>query len=520
MISSKPSFSHQKKNRIAIQPPATSQATSHYPLTAYLDLIAYGLIVGLMAGYACWMSDFAEIHTTLSLLPFPVFIGEWVLGGLFILAVIKFFYQRSRIHWRVGLFGLFLLFILLKALYGYKAHGALSFRHAAFFYYYCYGVFAYYFYNPHWLKSPRDKQILTALLFVIACFLVRSYYLFPLLMVIAALLARQSRIGQITLGLFVIFLFPFHTMLHTSRSALIAIAGSMLFLAFSFVGIMVKIAKRWSILIISLLILSLGLVFVKMDDSIKQRVSSIGHLHELVYIYQLLLVESNKRLEHYEPTYYPVRLYSSNDTSDISPDQNKKYYTKSYQDLLTQTNGRDPSEIKLTDLPVPINHLIERGNADHQFAYGFSTMIWRLFLWTDMLDDLKDLVLQNPMKSIIGFDFGKVLRSKRQEVLIMAFPERTGWQEPHNSILHVIYRSGFTGFLFICLFCWLFIRTLKLALKRRLIAGLFLLGACFYWILFSLTLVMFELPYYAVFFWSLAGITVAYIRGAVNGEYA
>ncbi len=139
----------------------------------------------------------------------------------------------------------------------------------------------------------------------------------------------------------------------------------------------------------------------------------------------------------------------------------------------------------------------------------YGNLIFRLYIWHDMLEDMiKD-------NAWLGINFGKPQRSKRLEMLLWAVGEwqRDGWITPHNSFFHVIYRAGIVGFVLVGLFFWLFIRTVRKILRVKSLTGIVLVSLLIYWIIIACFLVILELPYNAIPFWSLFGITLAYAKG-------
>lgn len=83
--------------------------------------------------------------------------------------------------------------------------------------------------------------------------------------------------------------------------------------------------------------------------------------------------------------------------------------------------------------------------ADRSLEVAYNNIFFRLFIWRDMLNELK-------MKSAWwGVDLGQPQRSPSIEILGWATVEwrRDGWITPHNSFLHMIYRGGIVGLLFV-----------------------------------------------------------------------
>jgi len=137
----------------------------------------------------------------------------------------------------------------------------------------------------------------------------------------------------------------------------------------------------------------------------------------------------------------------------------------------------------------------------------YNNMLFRVFIWEDMIRELWRA------KPILGFDFGKPLRSKNIEILDIAHGEwsRDGWIAPHNSYLHIIYRAGIIGIAYIILIMVLLFSMINKSLKLKSISGVLLCGILINWLAAANFLVILELPYNAILFWSLFGLSYAYL---------
>ena len=129
---------------------------------------------------------------------------------------------------------------------------------------------------------------------------------------------------------------------------------------------------------------------------------------------------------------------------------------------------------------------------------------FRLFIWRDMLSELFT------QKPIFGFDFGRPLRSKSIEIL--NWSDGTwrwgGWIAVHNSYLHIIYRSGIIGILLIFAVFFALFKKAKVFILRRSLNGIILFSILIYWLTIANFLVILELPYNAIPFWALLGMTI------------
>lgn len=137
----------------------------------------------------------------------------------------------------------------------------------------------------------------------------------------------------------------------------------------------------------------------------------------------------------------------------------------------------------------------------------YANILFRIFIWRDMVREiLKE-------KAWFGLSFGHPQRSVSLENAGFAAGEwgRDGWVAPHNAFLHMIYRAGIVGLgMVIGMFAVLFIMT-KEFIQRRSIDGLLLVSILIYWIVLSSFLVVLELPYQSIPFWTLWGMILAYL---------
>jgi len=165
----------------------------------------------------------------------------------------------------------------------------------------------------------------------------------------------------------------------------------------------------------------------------------------------------------------------------------------------------------ITDLAIQKNEYVQ------SLSHHWSTGAYRLLTWRDMI---KELIKE---KALIGFHFGKPLRSESIEISRMAYGEwtRDGWITAHNSYMEWIYRSGIIGIILIlCFFISLF-RIIKSLIKSKSLIGILLFSIIICWVTVALVYVTFEMPYSAIFFWSLFGFILAYsqqLKGATNNK--
>ncbi|MBU2265533.1 MAG: hypothetical protein KJ977_00660, partial [Candidatus Omnitrophica bacterium] len=115
---------------------------------------------------------------------------------------------------------------------------------------------------------------------------------------------------------------------------------------------------------------------------------------------------------------------------------------------------------------------------------------------------------------LLGFDFGKPFRSRGIEIAGFAGGEwgRDGWIAFHNSYLALVYRAGIVGMLYIVFMVIFLIKIIKRSICLRSINGILLSGAIISILMYANFAVILELPYYAIPFWSLFGVTFAYLN--------
>ena len=90
---------------------------------------------------------------------------------------------------------------------------------------------------------------------------------------------------------------------------------------------------------------------------------------------------------------------------------------------------------------------------------------------------------------------------------------RDGWITPHNSFLHIIYRAGILGVLFIGILLGMIGKLTRDFFKFDSILGGLLVGVLVYWLVLSNFFVILEFPYNAIVIWTFLGIALAYRDG-------
>lgn len=160
-----------------------------------------------------------------------------------------------------------------------------------------------------------------------------------------------------------------------------------------------------------------------------------------------------------------------------------------------------------------VTNILEQ-KADRSLEVAYNNIFFRLFIWRDMLDELK------AKSAWWGVDLGQPQRSPSIEILEWATVEwrRDGWITPHNSFLHMIYRGGIVGLLLVGAIIGVLAYLIRGFLKHRSVWGGLLVASLMYWIGISNFLVFLELPYNAIPFWTFFGMTFAYYQTLEKGK--
>jgi hypothetical protein len=144
---------------------------------------------------------------------------------------------------------------------------------------------------------------------------------------------------------------------------------------------------------------------------------------------------------------------------------------------------------------------------------NITNMVWRIFVNEDML---KEWLTAGKPQLLWGIDFGKPFLSRRINILAQvgnwSAGESVGWIEPHNSYVHILYRSGLVGIMFLLFGLSTFLGLVKKSFELSSPLPIFVLESAFiYWLILSNFEVIFELPYFAISVWSLLGFAAAFI---------
>lgn len=197
----------------------------------------------------------------------------------------------------------------------------------------------------------------------------------------------------------------------------------------------------------------------------------------------------------------------SNMTSDykqyplIKPTQTQQSHEPSYHNQGSSQGNRGSSQENQ-----------EPPHRDIDVAYN--NIFFRLLIWEDMMRELWE------SKRIFGVGLAHPQRSRDIEILDWASGEwsRDGWITPHNSFLHLIYRAGIIGIGVIGVVFIILYRLIKDFIDRRSVVGVLLSGIIINGLIAANFLLVLELPYYAIPFWIIFGMTMAYRRELLENE--
>ncbi|OGX19877.1 MAG: hypothetical protein A2Y04_02435 [Omnitrophica WOR_2 bacterium GWC2_45_7] len=584
-------------------------------MTSYLCLV---LIAAAVLLYLVFGSSFAEIHTQVSFLDFPIFISEWLMGFCVLVLIANLFIEPVRWRgWRVGIV-VYFFWVMFKAAEGYITGGGYALRNAALFYYPIFAVFV-----AHFLRGIKFGQGVRILFCVILLSLVgfvpvriNAQYVFCIagLFVAAGLTRRWLR--WTFLGFFLcIFLVRF-ALMSGGRGCLIGALASILFLVWYSTQVM-RVVFWKQALWISILGGALCVSLWRWGDH--NALISLVNPWKTFEMYHLTV----ERVKQGEVNFIPLglkaqiyhkdtqdRLLSENapqqeepaasgpsegvgssenvgvnslqqddstipaQTASVSPSPQAEQPSASgpsqgvdspenvgvnslQQDDSTipaqtvsvslspqaeQPSASGPSQgvdspeivgvnsLQQDDSTIPaqsasvspspqtessasaqakgVDSAQNRDQGYRDLSSAYANGVFRLLIWQDMLQEIINA------RPLFGFSFGWPQRSASLEIMGWGLDEwlRDGWITPHNSFLHYIYRGGVVGLGIIVWILWLIIIMTGHFLRVRSWQGGLLVSSLVFWIIQAQFGVILELPYNAIPFWSLFGLTVAYYR--------
>jgi len=184
-----------------------------------------------------------------------------------------------------------------------------------------------------------------------------------------------------------------------------------------------------------------------------------------------------------------------------------RQYFKDYLNEYTKMGGSLELIIRDAAIWKSDEFLKEKASEVSFILQEQSTTVFRFLIWRDMVREMFE------ESAWLGINFGKPQRSKSTEILLMghAVWMRDGWISPHNSFFNVIYRAGFPGVVFVVAIFAVFISMVRKAIQVKSMIGILMCSIFIYWLTLANFSVVLELPYQAIPFWSLWGISWAYL---------
>jgi len=502
-----------------------------YRFLSDLALSAIGLF---SLAYIVFARRFAELHIELGFLDFPIFIGEILLFFCLIILAIKWSKQPVKLGIYHYLIFFYLIFILIKAFWGYSIWGPLSFRHAALFYYPLFAVFTYYFYRRDFFDR---LTVLFISLLLIAILIPKSFtnFIFATILVAAILIKAypQKKISFLLFLTLLVFI-PYKNFFHTSRTMFICNIIVGMYLAISlFLLFRMKKAYRITIVIILLLFLSSVALKISKDENLKPLLSFrtlSDRYHQ--YLEQIAASKEDpsmrravtKNLENIKVQLYEVQAARDKrlktiQLSDIEKmvvaERINQQQLKGAEAQLRKLKGKrkissddQGYQQQISQLHKETEALKDKLKVQHSAIAvapkvgRIANVFFRLFVWRDALRQLKE------EKAIFGIDFGKPFRSSSIEYLYWAVGDwsHDGWIAMHNSYFEIVYRAGILGILLVGVILGLLFRLMLRVTKLRSLSGILLCAALINWLAAANMLVILELPYTAIPFWSLFGV--------------
>ena len=469
-------------------------------INKYIDFIGLFVIGIFCLLYSIFYSNFAELHINFKFLPFPIFVGEILLAFCLVLLVIKWSILKIKFNFYHFILFIFIGFIIFKAFFGYFKWGALAFRNSALFYYPLFALLGYYFYNRDIFNLIWVKIFLILILSILAFLkIAQDYYLFTYCFLIAVLVYKLPYKYLRWVGiLMAIIIFLKSDLFNQTKGMLVSILIVILYLIFR----LQFLFKKTKVLNRLYPLFGVGVIVIILIASLKshtlERIYVWSNWHNLVnkFIYYNQYIQNEQK--NYIPRSFIVKLYE---------EKPKIYEEKREKGAVTQ-NITPKNEV--INKKTRISRFVDKKQSNIGECDTYN-ILWRIFIWRDMF---REVIKE---RAVFGLDFGKPLRPISIEILKWDIGDgRVGYLEPHNSYFHILYRSGLVGLIFIITFFWLFVRLIFHSVKKDKIIGILLSSALLYWLILSNFIVLLEFPYFAIPFWSLFGMSIAYIFKNTN----
>lgn len=481
----------------------------------FLDGIGVLFIGAFSLGYVLFYNFFAELHIQISFLNFPIFAGEILLFICLFLFLAKYRNNLPKLtRWHYAIIGYF-IFVAIKALYGYVKWGPLALRHSALLYYPSFVVFGYVFYRR---KFFSVKMVCFLVISIICVFIYRKFYEYWVLTLafLGFIFIKSFPHGRTKILMFLLFFacIPYQGFFQTSRMMIVSNFVVGVYLAIM-LFLILEGNKKFKVAVATVVVgvVLLGLFkfsnhsalrsivnFKRMEkvfsDGDRKIKASIGHYN----------AEERREVKLYNPD----RAVDAQPKVVVSKEVRKRIemafvqLAEEGQEFHKRQNKEKMEMVSIGQSkegmpPVSVEKIKEP-------AFYNDNAVFRLFIWRDMLVNLAN------EKPIFGFDFGKPFRSKSLEILHWGDGDwaRDGWIAPHNSYLHIIYRTGIIGLLLIVSLLTILFRMIQRFIAIKSLTGILLSGIIINWFVAANFLLTFELPYTAIPIWTIYGMTFAY----------
>jgi hypothetical protein len=490
-------------------------------------LDAFGLIsIGIFSlGYVMHKRAFAELHIQLSFLNFPIFVGEILLFLCLIAFFLKSAMRLPKLNKWHGILFCYFGFVVFKALYGYWKWDALALRDAALLYYPVFAVLGYSFYRKDFFDLKKRLILPLVMVAVFISGLYDRYWLMTFFSLAFCLIySYPNRTVQYVLSAAFLVFFPIRLVFYTARMMILGNTISILYVITCLYFVLNLSQKVKTVLLVcAVCFLILG-IYKLSNSYLVRSIVGFQKMGEIIRAYDAQIAKKLPNFKQEElgnpKIYNPGQSellerepQEVNSVLRVVAKKNAGGEVKAENALQEGSIKKESIKKESIAVDIPVVGVKtwhkdkEQALAEAQYA-TYSNSVFRLLIWRDMFREfLKE-------KPILGLDFGKPLRSISIEVLGLARNEwrRDGWIAAHNSYLHVIYRTGIVGVLLIgTLFIQLF-RMVKEFMRRKSVIGILLSAAIINWLVATNFLLIWELPYTAIPFWSIVGITFAYFH--------
>ncbi len=458
-----------------------------------------GLLVNLtfFVLYLAYTNVFAKLHVQFSFLSFPIFVGEFLLLFNFVVFILCLCFSKNLVlnKFNICVF-LFITFVLMHALVGFNNWGILAFRHAQMFNYALFSVFTYTFLSPYSNKQWQNIFIYMLAVFLMFCGNTNWMFVY---FILALLSTKNISNRKIKYALLIILLIitPYTRFIYTARMIIVANMASLLLISISLVAmwrakILYKIFVSLAAIGCIIGVFCFNYETLETIFNYNKLKNRFIHQDKIVQKHQQLEMQKTKKWQHD----FGINLYNAKKI--------KKVKTK-------EVNHQQPN----TSVEQSRNNLIDhdqlKRNVKNLYLNKDSktsmvNIMFRLFIWRDLI---RELVSE---RAIFGFGFGKPTRSKSIEILGWGDSEwkRDGWIAVHNSYLHIIYRIGVVGVVFLLLLAFHLLKAICFFVKTQNLNGILLCSMVINWFVAANFLLIFEVPYTAIPMWCIVGVTAHY----------